>query len=177
MKSGTDSYLATSNAFTSSLTLAEECIEQKNYRHAEVLLKNAIWVRTKKDELIVNKEPVEEVLLGKLYWEMGEKRESLIQLREANRLYRNRGLLYINGSEDTPMALNRYHCILLRYLAIAERDNGTMPPSRIYNELLIPAYNFYTVNELEDDPEFQILKELKNSLYARIQRAGYFGLF
>lgn len=148
-RKGTDCYLVTSNAFTMSLNLAQECIGKKRYCDAETLLKNAMWLRRTRNELIVDKEPVEEILLGKLYWEKGDRWEALRQLRKANELYAERGLFHFRGDSDKPIALNEYHCLLLRYLAMAELEHGVMPLSRIYNEFVIPAYNHYVVNGLE----------------------------
>ncbi|VVB73779.1 Uncharacterised protein [uncultured archaeon] len=168
---GSGSYLVISNAFTTSLGLAEECVEKKRYPDAETLLKNAVWIRRERDELIVSKEPIEEILLGKLYWEMGSKTKALRQLREANELYKSRGLFYYRGNEDKPIALNRYHCVLLRYLAMAELDHGTMQLERIHNEILLPAYNHYANNQMTV-PEMDKVKEMMDQVKARMEREG-----
>lgn len=163
VKRGTTSYLAVSNIFNFSISLADECIDAKHYEHAERALQNAKRVREDHNNLIVSKEPIEEVLLGKLYWEKGDKYRALRQLEAANELYERRGLFYI-GNESTPMALNSYHCLLLGYLAAAELECGYMSRTRIYNEMVIPAYNFYVEHELTSDPEFKRISELKDKL-------------
>jgi len=168
---GSKSYLVISNAFSVSLNLAEKLMKEKRYKDAETLLKNAAWIRSAKNELIVNQEPIEEILLGKLYWEIGDKHKALRQLREANGLYGSRGLFYFRGDESRPVALNRHHCLLLRYLATAELDHGTMPLPRIYNELVLPAYNHYAANNM-DGPEFEAISALKESLSSQIANEG-----
>jgi hypothetical protein len=164
VNSGTKSYLAINNAFSEGLALSEECSKAGMHRVAHILVDYVKGIRAKKGNLIINGEPVEGIVDGKVYLREGKLDEARRTLRAVRSSYSRRG--YITGRR----AFNQHHAELLIYSAQAEMKAGWMSKIRIYNEMLVPANNLYAalshrmtagaIKELEQSDQYKLLNEL-----------------
>ena len=150
---GSDDYIFVSNFFQGALRLADELINEGRYNEAIKFLVPAVSLKNNKGSLIIIKEPLETILLGKVFWEIGEEDKAREELRYARRFYEETGGLLT--SSKGRYARNLDHAKLLTYSALSELDTGRYDKDEIYHNLVVPALNqFNQYSDKEKIPEY-----------------------